>query len=234
MMPQQIIAMGGGGFSMEPNNLALDRYVVGQTKKPRPKVCFLAQASGESYEYVSNFYRAFASLEAVPSHLSLFRPHTADLEGFLMEQDAVYVGGGNTKSMLALWREWQLDVILKRAMENGTVLAGISAGAICWFEECSTDSIAARLSVLKCLGYLKGSACPHYDGEEERRPSYQKMVATGEIMPGLALDDGAAAHFMDGELHQVVTSRPKARAYRVERVGDDEASETVLEVKYLG
>jgi peptidase E len=232
-MNQHIIAMGGGGFSMEPDNLALDRYVIEQANKPRPKVCFLPTASGESPDYTNNFYRAFVSLDTIPSHLYLFRPHVTDIEGFLMEQDVIYIGGGNTKSMLAVWREWELDIILKKALENGTVLAGISAGAICWFEECSTDSIAARLSVLSCLGYLKGSACPHYDGEAERRPSFQKMVATGEIMPGLALDDGAAAHFINGELHQVVTSRPNARAYRVERVGDSEAQETTLEVKYL-
>ena len=112
---QQIIAMGGGGFSMEPENPALDRYVIEQTGKERPAVCFLSQASGEFSDYIIFFYEAFTQLDCRPSHLSLFKPHTADLEDFLMRQDVVYVGGGNTKSMLALWREWRLDSILKQA-----------------------------------------------------------------------------------------------------------------------
>src|SRR5262249_8493849 len=127
---QQIIAMGGGGFSMEPDNLALDRYVIQQTGVERPKVCFLGQASGEARDYIINFYKAFTELNCIPSTLSLFQPHTADLAGFLMSQQIIYVGGGNTKSMLALWREWKLDAILLEAANNGTVLAGVSAGAI--------------------------------------------------------------------------------------------------------
>src|SRR6185295_14542957 len=124
---QHIIAMGGGGFSMEPDNLALDRYVIAQTGKTRPSVCFLSQASGEARDYIINFYRAFNELDCRASHLSMFVPHTADIEGFLTSQDIIYVGGGNTKSMLALWREWDLDLILRMACENGTVLAGVSA-----------------------------------------------------------------------------------------------------------
>ena len=110
-----IITMGGGGFSMEPENLALDRYVVAQSGKTDPKVCFLSQASGEGRDYIINFYKAFSELNCHPSHLSLFQPHTSDLESFLLAQDIIYVGGGNTKSMLALWREWNLPAILRRA-----------------------------------------------------------------------------------------------------------------------
>ena len=124
----QIIAMGGGGFSMEPDNLALDRYVIAQTGKTYPKVTFLSQASGEARDYIINFYKAFNELDCQASHLSLFQPHTADLESYLLAQDVIYVGGGNTKSMLALWREWGLPAILRRAYEEGIVLAGISAG----------------------------------------------------------------------------------------------------------
>jgi len=229
---QQIIAMGGGGFSMEPDNPALDQYVLQQTGKPRPKVCFLPQASGEARDYILNFYRAFLALDAQPSDLSLFLPHTADIEDFLMGQDVIYVGGGNTKSMLALWREWGLDRILRQAVNNGTVLTGVSAGAICWFAYGTTDSIPGRLTDLPCLGYLPGSCSPHYDGEAQRRPDFQRMIASGEIPGGLAFDDGAAGHFIDGVLSQVVSSRPAARGYRVEKQGDT-AQETELKTRYL-
>src|SRR5262249_22330531 len=147
-------------FSMEPNNLALDQYVVEQAEKERPKVCFLPQASGEARDYILNFYKAFLSLDCRPSWLSLFQPHTSYIESYLMEQDIIYVGGGNTKSMLALWREWKLDAILRKAGDNGTVLAGISAGANCWFECSISDSIPGQWISLPCLGYLKGSCSP--------------------------------------------------------------------------
>lgn len=229
---QQIIAMGGGGFSMEPDNLALDRYVLAQARSERPKICFLAQASGDNADTIVRFYQAFRTLPCQPSHLSLFSPHTADIEPFLLEQDVIYVGGGNTKSMLALWREWGLDKILLDAANSETVLAGISAGSICWFEYGSTDSIPGRLSALPGLGYLAGSCSPHYDGEAGRRAAFHRMISTGEVPPGLAFDDGAAGHFIDGKLARVVSSRPNAKGYRVERDGD-QARETVLETDYL-
>jgi peptidase E len=127
----------------------------------------------------------------------------------------VYVGGGNTRSMLALWREWVLDGALRAAWQQGVVLAGLSAGAICWFEQGVTDSIAGKLGPLAGLGLLAGSCCPHYDGEAERRPAYQRMVGEGRIAPGYGLDDGVALHFVGTELQAVVASCPKAKAYRV-------------------
>ncbi len=230
---QQIITMGGGGFSMEPDNLALDRYILAQTKSEQPHVCFLAQASSESQDYTLRFYRAFNSLPAHPDHLSLFQPHTADIEGFLMSQDVIYVGGGNTKSMLAVWREWQLDRILRQAMIAGVVLAGVSAGCICWFDQGTTDSIPGELTVLDCLGYLPYSCSPHYDGEPERRPAFHRFVAAGQAKAGYAFDDGAAGHFIDGKLKSVVSSRPDAKGYYVERV-DGSAQETTLDTLYVG
>lgn len=229
---EQIIAMGGGGFSMEPENLALDRYVLSQTRATRPSVCFLGQASAESPDYVVGFYEAFAGLGAAPSHLSLFKPHTADLESFLLTQDVIYVGGGNTKSMLALWREWKIDRVLQQALRQGVVLAGISAGAICWFEQGTTDSKPGALTLIPCLGLLPGSCSPHYDGEAERRPTFHRWIASGDARPGHAFDDGAAGHFIDGALHTVVSSRPEAKGYYVERVGDT-AQEIVLGTRYL-
>lgn len=150
-----------------------------------------------------------------------------------MEQDVIYVGGGNTKSMLALWREWNLDKILRKAYEKGTVLAGISAGANCWFEQCSTDSIPGKLQMLSGLGILDGSFCPHYDGEAERRPSLHKLMSKGKIIRGYAADDGAAAHFVEGELAFAVSSRPQAKVYRVNKL-EEKIVEEVVETRYLG
>ena len=227
-----IIAMGGGGFSMEPDNLALDEYVIAQTGIERPKVCFLSQASGEARDYIINFYNAFAKLDCRPSHLSLFQPHTADIADFLLSQQIIYVGGGNTKSMLAVWREWGLDSIVRQAAENGTVLAGVSAGAICWFTQGLTDSIPGRMTALSCLGYLPTSCTPHYDGEANRRPALLRMIAAGEMQAGYAFDDGAAGHFVDGQLQKVISSRPQAKGYYLEQI-DGVAQETPLATRYL-
>jgi peptidase E len=129
---RQIIAMGGGGFSMEPDNLALDQYILQQVNVPHPRVCFLSQASGEARDYILNFHTAFNRLGALPSHLLLWPYPPQAMEDFLLNQDVICVGGGNTKNMLALWREWGMDAMLRRANEQGVLLAGISAGAICW------------------------------------------------------------------------------------------------------
>lgn len=232
---RQIIAMGGGGFSfsMEPHNLALDRYVLSQAKRPNPKICFLPTASGDADGYVLNFYKAFTTLNCVPSFLSLFRLPTADLESFLLEKDIIYVGGGNTRSMLALWREWGLDKHLFKAYQAGVILAGLSAGANCWFESCSTDALPGELQALSGLGYLKGSFCPHYDSEPKRRPSFQAMVQKGLLTDGLAADDGVGVHFIDEQLSRVVSSRPEAKAYRVVRSRSG-VQEEALDTQYIG
>ena len=213
---KHIVAMGGGGFSMNPGSSPLDRYVLEASGKSRPRVCFLGQASGDALSYAERFLAAFRTLSCEPSALSLFKPHTADLEGFLLAQDVLYVGGGNTRSMLALWREWGLDRILRAAWERGVVLSGLSAGMICWFEEGVTDSVPGTLGRLPCLGFLPGSACPHYDGEPGRRPAYTGLVGTGRMKPGYAADDGVALHFVADRLAEVVSERKEARAWRVE------------------
>ncbi|MBP2078790.1 peptidase E [Oceanobacillus polygoni] len=228
----QLIALGGGGFSMEPENPLLDLYVLQQSGKINPKICFIPTASGDSDNYISRYYNFFNKQICKPSHLSLFKPQTRDLESFLLEKDIIYVGGGNTKNLLILWKEWGLDKIIKRAWEQEILLAGISAGAICWFEEGVTDSFGDGLEPLKCLGFLKGSNCPHYDGEINRRPTYQKLIAERKIKPGIAVDDGVALHYIDGELNEIVSSRPKAKAYKV--YFDKEIKEVELETKFLG
>jgi peptidase E len=212
---QQIIAMGGGGFTAEPGS-PLERYVLVQTRKANPSVCFLATATGDAPTYVAKFYEVFAKLRCRPSHVPLFE-RTPDLRKALLSQDVIYVGGGNTKSMLAVWREWRLPEILRGAWNSGTILAGISAGAICWFQSGVTDSWAEELMPLRCLGWLPGACCPHYDGEAERRPAVRRFVDKKLVPEILALDDRAAAHFVGRKLLRVVCSRPKAGAYRVRK-----------------
>lgn len=231
-MKQQIVALGGGGFSIDPSNIALDRYILSLTGKDHPKVLFLPQASSENEKYILYFYKALTSLGAIPSWLSLFGSLQQSDFDQILEQDVIYVGGGNTRSMLALWREWGVDKLLKQALENGTILAGVSAGAICWFEECVTDSVHP-LGIMNGLGFLQGSACPHYDGEADRRPALHSFIAQDALLPCIALCDHAAAHYVDGSLHQVVTNHPTAKAFHVSKqagvVIEDE-----LSAMYLG
>lgn len=228
---RQILAMGGGGFSMEPDNPLLDRYVLSLAKAARPKVCFIPTASGDAEGYISRFYAAFEKLEAEPSHLPLFKGNLADPRAHLLRQDVLYVGGGNTRNMLVLWKEHGLDVAPKEAWEAGVVLAGLSAGALCWFEEGVTDS-SGTLGPLRGLGFLPGSYCPHYDGEAERRPAYLRLVEGGALGAGYAADDGVGLHFIGTALTAVVASRPDARAYRV-APGAHGAEEEVLVPRYL-
>lgn len=228
---RQIIALGGGGFSMEPENPTIDLYILEQAQHSKPKVCFLPTASGDSNRYVVNFYAAFSQLDCHLSHLALFK-RTPDIRSYLLDQDVIYVGGGNTKSMLALWKEWDIIDVLREAWDKGVVLTGISAGAICWFQQGITDSFAGNLQTLDCLGFLTGSCCPHYDGEAERRPAYHELLLGGKILPGYAIDDGAALHFAGEELHRIVASRPKAHAYRVQLV-NDRVEEQTLAAEYL-
>jgi dipeptidase E len=220
------------GRVVREGNLALDRYVLAQAGKTRPKVCFVPTASGDAELYAFHFFEAFTQLDSQPSYLSLFRLPTADLEDFILEKDAIYVGGGNTRSMLALWREWELDGILRKAYESGVVLAGISAGANCWFEECLTDSLPGQIRVLPGLGLLPGSFCPHFDSQKERRPAFHTFLAQGRVRPGLAADDGAAVHYVDEEIAGCVSSRPEAKVYRLWLAGD-QVYEEALETRYL-
>ena len=214
----QIIAMGGGSFTVEPENPRLERYVLAQTRKRNPKICFLGTATGDADTYVARFYESFTKLGCRPTHIPLFA-RTPDLRKALLSQDVIYVGGGNTKSMLAVWREWGIPAILREAWRRGIVLTGVSAGAICWFRTGVTDSWAHRLAALPGLGFLPGTCCPHYDGEKERRPAAHRLVAARHVSTTLALDDGAAAHFVGRTLVRVVSARPMARGYEVRRKG---------------
>jgi dipeptidase E len=239
MMSEQIIAMGGGGFSMEPENLALDRYVLSQARAANPIVCFVPTASGDSDNYVRKFYDSMSKLGCRPRSLSLYNVPTRDLRSYLCESDVIYVGGGNTRLLLLIWNELGLPDLLRQAVREGTILTGISAGANCWFEGSVTDSMGSvqdywdgRLQALGGVGFLSGSFCPHYDGEAQRRPEFHRLVKEGLLPNGWAADDGCALHFVDRSLDKVVTSRPAARAYRVEKHGD-EVVETAREALLL-
>lgn len=227
-MVQQIIAIGGGGLE----DTTMLQYILDLSGKERPKICFLPQASAEDKGYVAEFYDTFTKLGAEPSWQSLFGSVSQNWQEHILAQDIIYVGGGNTKSMLALWRDWGMDKALKQALENGTILSGVSAGAICWFEECVTDSVWP-LGSIKGLGWLKGSACPHYDGEADRRPTVLRMIKKGEIMAGLALDNNSAAHYIDGEFHKIITTKAEAKVYLVS-LKEGKADEKVMDVEYIG
>ncbi|QFF97642.1 peptidase E [Psychrobacillus glaciei] len=225
---KQIIGMGGGGFSMEPENPLLDRYILKQSKSKRPKICFIGTASGDAEGYIERFYNFFQKEECEPTHLSLFKLHTRDIKGFLMEQDILYVGGGSTKNLMALWKEWELDIAVREAYENGTILSGLSAGSLCWFEEGVTDSYGGGIEPILCLGLIGGSHCPHYDGEGDYRPAYKRLIQEKVIGAGYAADDGVALHFIDEKLHTVVSSRPQASGYRVDKDKEEKLSTTYL------
>lgn len=228
--------MGGGGFSMEPENPLLDQHILSLAGVPRPKVCFVPTASGDADEYITRFYRAFSSHDCQPADLPLFRRTVGDLESFVLSQDVIYVGGGSTANLLAIWRVHGLDRILWRAWDQGVVLCGLSAGMNCWFERSVTDSFdVGRLQPLHDgMGLLPGNCCPHYDGEAQRRPEFRRLIETDEFDGGWAADDGAALVFHGESLYEVVTSRPGAAAYWVAKSSDGEVVERPLETRYLG
>ena len=236
--PGHIVALGGGGFSMKGGYTALDDFILSLARRPRPRVCFVPTASGDSALYIARFYRAFSD-RCVPTDLTLNDapalprqpPRTADLADFVAGQDVFYVGGGNTAHLLALWRLHGLDRLLGEAWMGGAVLAGISAGMICWFEAGLTDSFGGLEPLTDGLGLLSGSACPHYDGETARRGRYHEVIRAG-LPAGYAADDDAALHFTGTDLTEVVSDRPDAAGYRVERDGD-EVVETRLPARLL-
>jgi dipeptidase E len=231
-----IVAMGGNGFE-EPYNPLLDDHILALARanrgRERPRVCFVPTASGDSQAYIAAFYAAFAR-RCEASHLSLFGRTIDDLEPFVLDQDVIYVGGGNTANMLAVWRVHGLDRILVHAWDAGVVLAGTSAGANCWFERSSTDSFGPLAALNDGLGFLAGSFSPHYDGEAARRPLFRQLIGRGALPDGYASDDGGALVFRDRDLVAVVASLPAARGYRVVGGADGEAIETELPTRYLG
>ena len=206
-MPGQVLASGGFSLGTRFDDLVLELG--------GPRVCFVPTASGEPEARLVSFYESFAG-RAEASHV-VFNPWPrADLRAHILAQDAIYVSRGSTANMLAVWRVHGFDTLLREAWEHGALLCGWSAGMICWFDAGVTDSFGPELAGMRdLLGFLAGSACPHYDGEERRRDVYRQLVADG-FPAGYAADDGAALHFVGTELREVVSVSEGARAYRVE------------------
>ena len=234
--PPQIVAFGGGGFSMEAGNPLLDDYVLELTGADRPKVCFLPTASGDADHYVVRFYRHFAGV-CEASHVSLFRRDRCgqavegDIAGHLLAQDLVYVGGGNVVSMLGAWRAHGLDAVLRRAWRKGVVMCGPSAGSLCWFAESLTAFHGAPRRV-RGLGILPFSNCVHYTNEPERRGSTTGSWATGcarATRPTTARRCTSAGRRCTAPSRRARTPAPTASSRSPTR-----SSETPLEISYLG
>jgi peptidase E len=214
-----ILAMGGGAL-LQPDS-RLDELMLELAGTRRPRVCYVGTASAHLPERVEQFYEAFRGRPCEPSHLELFGMPD-DPAAHVARQDVIYVGGGNTANMLAIWRVHGVDRALRDAWERGAVLGGMSAGANCWFEDSVTDSFGPGLRPLGAgLGLLAGSFCPHYDGEPARRPAFTRLVAEGALPPGYAADDDAAFHFEGTTLREVVGQREDARGYRVTSAGEE-------------
>jgi len=230
---RRIVAIGGCSLDLSSPDVALYRYLITLTGKPHPEVCYIPTASGENRDHIIAFYRLFGALGCRTRHLTFFNPPVADLRSYLLECDLIFVGGGNTKSMLALWRGWDVDETLREAWRRGIVLAGVSAGSICWFEQGITDSIPGALTPLPCLGFLPGSDCPHYDSERERRPTFHRLLTEGAIRPGYAADDHVALVFEGETLARVVATTPTARAWRLTRDESGAPVETAMAAELL-
>jgi peptidase E len=228
---RQVVAFGGGGFSMESGNPLLDDYVIGLTGKAEPRLCFLPTASGDADHYLVRFYNAFRD-RARASHISLFRRERGveDVRAHLLSQDIVYVGGGSLLSLLGVWRAHGIDEILREAWEAGVIMCGLSAGSLCWFSEV-VSGYHGEVNRVPGMGFLPHSNAVHYN-EGDRRAAFHRHLMDG--MPaGFAAEDGAALRFVGDELVEVISSRPEARAYKLERRGSL-VRETRLATRYLG
>jgi peptidase E len=237
----QILATSGGwaGPATGPyrgNRGPLLNHALRLSGVERPRLCFLATAGGDNDSEIAGYYNAFAgSDDAVVSHLELFlMPNVADPAAHLLAQDVIWVGGGSVANLLAVWRTHGLDDVFRKAWENGIVLAGVSAGSICWHIGGTTDSFGFDLRpVTNGLGLLPYSNGVHYDSEEQRRPLFQQLIGDGTLPDGYATDNGVGLHYVGTELHEVLSEREGAKGYRVERSGPGEVRETVLEPRLL-
>jgi len=219
-MDKQIIAIGGGGFGRNPGIGVIEKYILDQSDKDTPNICFIPTATGDSESYKVSYYSTMTKLDCNPTHLDFFK-RTPNLEKLIQIQDVIFVGGGNTKSMLAVWREWGLDIILKNAYESGTIMSGVSAGAICWFEKGITDSWANNLNVLDCLGFTKGNCCPHYDEEPERKPSLSNFILKSELSDCYAIDGGCALHLKNDRVFKAISFKDGKNSFLVEKENKD-------------
>jgi len=238
---RQIFAMDSGFLADEPwAQPVMARYLFSLTGKAEPRICLLATASGDNPTIIEMFYRVIGRLPCRASHLNLFAPCTSDFAGFLSNHDIIYVAGGATRNLMSLWKDWKLDEALRVAWDAGVILSGESAGLNCWFESCITDSLPEKLLPQSCLGFLKGSASPHYDPQSDRpaqfnRPLiFRSLIASGGIPgPGIAVESHVALHYIEDKLVDIVTDKKGSRGYKVERVPDGYL-ETPVDARYIG
>lgn len=220
---------------MEPENGLLDKYLLNLAMVEKPKICFLGTASNDGQEYIDLFYKFFREQNCIPTHLPLAETTKTlkEIEKIILEQDIIHVGGGNTKLIMETWMKYGVDKIMKKAWQRGVILSGMSAGAICWFEDGITNPNPGELDRLECVGLLKGSFCPHYDDRPELREVFKKLILEDVIDEGYGVEDGAALHFVDSKLLRIVASRPGKTAFKVKKV-KDKIVEEKLESIYLG
>lgn len=216
-MPGHIVPMGAGRAVMDRRNDPLHDYVLELTGKDDPVVLFLPTATGDDASYIVSFYEAFHSGRCRPRHLRLFHRDFDDLTDIVLGADVIHVSGGNTANMLDVWRRQGVDTLLHRALAGGAVLTGGSAGGLCWFEGGTTDSFGPTLQLLhEGLGMIKGSYCPHYDAEDQRRPLFHSALLDGSLEMGYASWNRVAIRFTpEGEVVEAVSSEEGGRALKV-------------------
>jgi dipeptidase E len=231
---RQVVAFGGGGFSMEAGNPLLDDYVLSLAGNDRPRVCFMPSASGDADHYIVRFYRAFDARRCEPSHISLFRRDHGprDFREHLLSQDLIYVGGGSVLSLLGVWSAHGIDDTLREAYNAGVVLCGVSAGSLCWFEE-GVTAFHGTAQPYRGLGLLPWSNTVHYDAERGRADEYRRRLLSG-MCAGFAAEDGSALHFVNERLRRTVASRPGARAFRMGIGSNGRVARKALRPVYLG
>lgn len=227
-MSKNIIAIGGYNLYNDKFHCIIE-YILHQVNKKKPKVCILPTASGDHFAVLKEHYYLFQHHDCTVDYLGVFDLDTSDIRSFLLSQDIIYVPGGNTKNMLALWREWNIDKYLREAWDKGIVLAGNSAGAVCWFNECLTDSIPDAYTRLTCLGLLPYSSSPHYITQKGRREAYTSAIKNGMIIPGYAIEDDVAIHFSDTKVKSILSIDEQSFAYYV-NVEDGAVVENVLPI----
>ena len=215
--------MGAGGYTLVPESESLDRVFLSFVCKPKPHICLLPTACGDRSATIEGFHTKFGEYGAKTSHISLFMPEIGNIGEHLLKADGIYITGGNTKSMLALWREWSVDSALVKAYKAGIPIAGISAGAICFYEQGFTDSFASGYQKIVGFGILKGSFCPHYSSGTERALLYENSIKSGKLKAGLGVGDGVALIYQDEILTQIVKSRDSALCEFVSVDGKTEA-----------
>ncbi|WP_269610405.1 peptidase E [Prochlorococcus marinus] len=213
-MKKHIVAIGGGGFGKSNSSYSIEKYILNLSEKKYPKICFLPTATGDSDTYIVRFYSIFTLLNCIPSHIEFFK-RTTDIHNHIMNQDIVFVGGGNTKSMLAIWNDWGMSSMLNEAYNEGVIMSGVSAGAICWFTSGITDSWDNQLRILPCLDFIKGTCCPHYDEEPSRIPYVKKIIMEKKITSCISIEGGSAIHFIDGEPFKNVSFKNNKNTYNV-------------------